>query len=194
MHNHLAEAIYIDANLSEMKNRLSVVEQKIFIYAIQQIDQETEHFEEVHLYLSELAKITGIDTDSLLKRSNDRFKTMNIEEHVRRIMSIVINTWDVNEKGKRRLRTYNLTSKAEYVEGQAFIRFKFNSEMMLLLLQLQEYYFIQAPQVIQFSSVHSIRIYDYFKAKTYNSSFLNTTIKEFKELFGLEKNIQHSKI
>lgn len=168
MHNNMAEARY----------QLSPVEQKIFIYAVRKIDQTKKEFNEVDLLISELAEIAEISEKRMLTISK-------LDKYIKNIMRTVIETWDVTEKGKKRLRMYNLTQRAEHIEGEAIIRFKFNKDMMPLLLDLQKNFFIQAPEVITFKSTHSMRIYDFFKGK-YNTNEWNTTIDDFKNQFGLE--------
>lgn len=169
MHNNLAEARY----------QLSPVEQKIFIYAIRQIDQNKKEFNEVDLVISELAEIADISEENLLT-------TKKLSRYIKNIMRTVIEAWGIDEKGREQWTLYNLTQTAKHVKGEGIIRFKFNEDMMPLLLDLQKNYFIQAPEVITFTSTHSMRMYDFFKAKAFEMDEWNTTIDEFKKQFGLE--------
>lgn len=170
MHNDLAEARY----------QLSPVEQKIFIYAIKSIDQEKKEFNEVDLVISDLAKIAEISDTSLLTSSK-------LSRYIENIMTTVIKVWGTDNKGKEYWELFNLTQKAKHIRGEGIIKFKFNKDMMPLLLNLKKNYFEQSPIVITFKSTHSMRIYDFFKAKSYKENKWETTIEEFKKQFGLEK-------
>lgn len=165
MHNHLGQARY----------KMSLSEQKIFIYAISLIDQNKPNFNEVEFHIRDLAKASGLNETAIYNE---------LEKIIDNIMGTVIKG-DRTDKRKGWVR-YNLTQRCEHIENEGVIKFKFNEDMKPLLLELKEHYFIQNPVVISFKKWHSIRLYDFLESMSYNRSEYETTIDDLKIILGCE--------
>jgi len=165
IHNHLGQARY----------KMNLSEQKIFIYALSQIDQAKEKFNEVEFNISDLAKATHMNYDTLIR---------DIKKLSRNIMSTVIE--GQRSDGKDGWVLYNLTQRCEHVKKEGLVKFKFNEDMKPLLLELQEHYFVQNPIVITFKKWHAIRLYDFIESMAYNNQKYQIEIEELKKILGCE--------
>lgn len=166
LHNNFAQARY----------RMGLVEQKIFLYALSQINQDKEDFNIVYLNLKILAEKIGVNYNTFTKSEN-------LKMHTRKIMQTIIEAQSVENPNV--YMQYNLTSQCTHVKNEG-ITLKFNPDMKPLLLELKEHYFVQHPAVIQFKSWNSIRLYDFIEAMTHKYSEYTIEIEELKGLLRLE--------
>lgn len=163
MHNKLAEARY----------SMNVSEQKLFIFAIKNINQDNDEFTESTFSISDFAKYADLDIKYLYKE---------IETMTDNIMKTLI--YIRHKENSDKWVKYNLTSKCEYNNGK--ITFRFNNDMKPLLLKLHEHYFLQAPEVLSFKSWYSIRIYDLLKSKAFKNDEFIISIKDLKTILYIE--------
>lgn len=165
--------IKIHNDLAMAKYRMTLAEQKLFIYAVKNINQEDNCFVETVFYVGDFARDTGLD----LKYAYDEMDSMTTS-----IMRTVITIKNTEDEWVK----YNLTRKCHYKSGK--IIFHFNQEMKSFLLQLKEHYFLQDPAVITFKSWYSIRLYDIFKSQLYKNKDFIIELDELKEKLGLEES------
>lgn len=166
MHNSIGQSRY----------KLNLSEQKFFIYAIMQIGQDEDNFENIKFNITDFANFVNLDIKRLYK---------DIDRIIENVMSLVISI----KKGNGKWTKINLTQRCEYDNGH--INFKFNTDMKPLLLKLHEHYFLQSPTVIKFKSWHSIRLYDLlksvaFKQIKHNKGIFAYDLFELKSLLKLE--------
>ena len=161
-------------NISEARYTLTLNEQKMYIYAVQEIDQDRPDFETVEFYIPDMAKATGIDEKTLYREIGDMATN---------ILSTVITAQHPNGNGWRK---FQMASYCAHIKSTGYVQFHFHEVMKPFLLELKQHYFIQAPQVIKFKSTHSIKLYDFIESQTYKESECIMTIEDFKDLMGLE--------
>lgn len=167
--------IKIHNNLAEAKYSLNTSEQKLFIYAVRNLNQENEDFVESEFRLINFAEFSGLEITRLYK---------DIETMTENLMKTVIKIKDKKDKNNDKWLRFNLTRRCSYDKGN--ISFVFNDDMKPILLQLQEHYFLQSPGVMKFTSQHSIRIYDLLKAHSYSNQNVIVELDRLKELLELE--------
>jgi hypothetical protein len=164
LHNHLGQARY----------RMSLTEQKLFIYAVRHLDQSQADFSEVSFRLKDFAEEAGLSDKPLYRE---------IESISENIMKTVIKSdRPENQKG---FLLYNLTQRCEYLEGEGILKFRFNDDMRPLLLQLQQHYFLQNPEVIEFRSWYTIRLYDILKSEYYKNKPIRIALDKLKTILGI---------
>ena len=162
LHNSLAVAKY----------SMNASEQKLFIFALRNLNQDNEDFIESRFNLTDFANYAGLEITRLYK---------DIDEMTDRIMQTIIY---IHNRDKTKWVKHNLTRKCSYDKG--VVTFRFNDDMKPLLLQLQEHYFLQSPSVMRFKSWYSIRIYDLLKSTSFSNNIVEVTIDELKTILDLE--------
>lgn len=173
----ILKPIKIHNNLAEARYSMNISEQKLFIFAIKNIDQENNNFMESTFNISNFAKYADLDVKHLYKE---------IDTMTENIMKTIIYIRHSDDKD--RWIKYNLTSKCEYNKGN--ITFRFNNDMKPLLLKLQRHYFLQAPEVLSFKSWYSIRIYDFLKSKSYINNAIEISLDDLKTILDIEGKYQ----
>lgn len=169
---NLNKPVKIHNSLAAAKYSLNISEQKLFIYAIRHLNQNNENFIESRFRLTDFAKFAHLEITRLYKE---------IDSMSDNLMKTIIKIKNSEDKWVK----YNLTRNCQYDDGVIF--FIFNDDMKKLLLQLQEHYFLQPPDIMQFKSKHSIRIYDLLKSKSYSQNIVEIDIEELKEILELEE-------
>lgn len=167
IHNGLASARY----------SMNISEQKLFIFAIKNINQNSKGFPESKFNISDFAKYADLDVRNLYKEID------TMTENIMKTLVHVRHSSDPDKWVK-----YNLTSKCEYDKGN--ITFRFNNDMKSLLLRLQKHYFLQAPEVLTFRSWYSIRIYDLLKSKMYIDKTVEISLDELKTILDIENKYE----
>lgn len=163
--------IKIHNELAMAKYRMSLSEQKLFIYAIKNINQDEDSFSSSVFPLVEFAENAELDHKHVYNE---------IDTMITSIMKTVIS---VKGKNPNRWRKYNLTQTCYYEDGE--IGFKFNEDMRVFLLQLKKQYFLQDPVVIAFKSWYSMRLYDMFKSYSYKDEPFEIELDELKDILGI---------
>lgn len=165
-------SIKIHNELAMAKYKMSLSEQKLFIYAVRNIDQEKFDFPISTFTVVEFVKASDLELTHVYK---------NIDDMITSLMKTVICI--KNSKDSKKWHKYNLTQNCSYNNG--LITFKFNNDMKSFLLQLQEQYYLQSPVVITFKSWFSMRMYDIFKAHLYKQTDLYLDLDELKDILDL---------
>lgn len=172
------EIVKMSNKLAEAKYRLSLQAQRIYLYAVSQVDENAENFNIIKFSLSDYADMAGIELTRLYK---------DIEDIAKELMGAVVKIKISDDHWKM----YHLMSTCEYNRGTLTI--KFDKEMKPYLLNLKERYsqhFLETT--IKFSSKYSIRIYQILKANQYKFELHNIDYIEFdlvtlREMLGLDK-------
>lgn len=164
IHNKLAEAKYV----------MNVSEQKLFLYAIRNMDQSGEGFPESTFSIKSFAEYSGLEETRLYK---------DIEKMTTRLMQVIIHIKDDLDENK--WVKHNLTKTCRYDNG--YITFKFNDDMRPFLLQLQTHYFKQALSVMGFSSWYSFRIYDLLKSRIYMNKDIKIEVDWLRSILDIEE-------
>lgn len=164
--------VRIHNSLAVAKYSMNASEQKLFIFALRNLNQDDENFVESKFSLSDFAEYSGLELTRLYK---------DINKMTDRIMQTIIY---VHNKEKDRWIKYNLTQKCIYDRG--IVIFRFNDDMKPFLLQLKKHYFLQSPAVMHFRSWYSIRIYDLLKAMSYSKNVIEISVEELKIILNIE--------
>jgi len=162
MHNDLACAKY----------SMNATEQKLFIFAIRNLNQDSENFVVSKFHVSEFAKYADLDLSRLFKEIKS--VTESIQKTIIYIQKDNLDKWS----------SHILAPDCYYDKGE--ITFKFNDVMKPYLLQMKEHYFLQSPMVSQFKSWYSIRIYDFLKSKSYKNGVVIVSLIDLKIYLALE--------
>ena len=165
--------IKIYNKLANAKYAMNSSEQKLFLYAIRNIDQDADEFPVSQIKLIDFAKYADLDEIRLYK---------DIDKMTTRLMQTIIHVED--NASKDGWSKYNLTKNCKYSNG--VITFAFYHEMKPFLLGLQKNYFKQAPEIMGFSSWYSFRIYDILKSQAYKTSEIEINIDWLKTILGIE--------
>lgn len=161
-------------NISQARYKLNLSEQKLYIFAVQKIDQDKPDFETVEFTIRELATATGLNEKTLYRE---------IDTMTSNIMTTLIKAELPGQKGWEK---FQLSSYCKHITDTGHVQFKFHDLMKPFLLELKQHYFIQAPQVIQFKSIYAIKIYDFIEAMSYSKSEHEIKIDDFKVIMGCE--------
>lgn len=177
--------IKIYNKLAKAKYAMNLSEQKLFLYAIRNIDQNAREFPESKIRMVDFAEYADLDIKQLYK---------DIDNMSTRLMQVVIHVED--SKGKNREWTkYNLTTRCDYDSG--VITFKFNDDMKPFLLGLQNHYFKQAPEIMGFRSWYAFRLYDFLKSHSYKDKSITIEVDWLKTVLDIEykyKNFTNFKL
>lgn len=163
----------ISNKLAKAKYAMNASEQKLFLYAIRNVDQSADGFPESKFNILDFAKYADLDETRLYK---------DIEKMTTSLMKTIIHIEDDFDRNK--WIKYNLTKKCKYNDG--VIVFRFNDDMKSLLLGLQKHYFKQAPEIMGFSSWYSFRMYDFIKSETYKNKAIQISINRLKTILDIE--------
>lgn len=159
--------------LANAKYAMNSSEQKLFLYAIRNIDQDADEFPVSEIKLTDFAKYADLDEIRLYK---------DIDKITTRLMQVIIHVEDnISKDGWSK---YNLTKNCKYKSG--VITFGFYHEMKPFLLGLQKNYFKQAPDIMGFSSWYSFRLYDILKSQAYKKNEIEVNIEWLKSILGIE--------
>lgn len=166
--------IKIYNKLANAKYAMNASEQKLFLYAIRNIDQDANEFPVSQIKLIDFARYADLDEIRLYK---------DIDKMTTRLMQVIIHVEDsTTEDGWAK---YNLTKNCKYSKG--IITFGFYHEMKPFLLGLQKHYFKQAPEIMGFSSWYSFRLYDILKSQAYKTNEIEVNIGWLKGILGIEE-------
>lgn len=166
-----AKAIKLPNKLAQAKYAMNVSEQKLYLYAIRNIDQSADGFPESRINLLDFAKYADLEETRLYR---------DINKVTDRLMQVIIYV----PADKSKWEKYNLTKNCQYENG--VITFQFNDDMKPLLLGLSKHYFKQAPEIMGFTSWYSFRLYDLFKSQAYKGESVTVDIDWLKAILGIE--------
>ncbi len=143
--NHIIEASY----------RLSLIEQRIILSAISQVNRGSQVTDEV-LYsvaATDFARITGMSLGDSYKELKDAALRLKRRE--------VRVTQEPDGKGKTKVMITGWVQTIIYVEGEGRIELRFSKDMLPYLTDLQrEFTRYSLADVAKMSSVYGVRLYE----------------------------------
>jgi plasmid replication initiation protein len=161
-------------NLIEAKYSMTLQQKRIMIWLVSQIKHNDIDFKEHVLSVKELAEICQLSGESAYKELKSI--TFSLVEKGIRII-------DVTEPNNKREIQVSWLSSADYYEGQ--VKLSFSPKLKPYLLQLKgRFTVINALDLMQFKSVHAIRIYELLKQYQEIGKRI-LTIQEIKECCGV---------
>jgi plasmid replication initiation protein len=140
-------------NLVEAKYFMTLQQKRIMIWLISQIKPDDIDFKEHVLSIRELINICQLSGESSFKEIRDITFSL-IEKGIRII--------DITDPDNKREIQVSWLSSADYYQGQ--VKLSFSPKLKPYLLQLkQKFTAINVIDLMQFKSVHAIRIYELLK-------------------------------
>ena len=161
--------------LARAKYAMNISEQKLFLYAVRNIDQDAKEFPESKINISDFAEYADLDIKQLYK---------DINKMSTRLMQVVIHVED-SGSNKKKWTKYTLTHRCDYDDG--VIIFRFNDDMKPFLLGLQRHYFKQAPEIMGFRSWYAFRLYDLLKSQSYQNKGIVVEVDWLKTILDIEE-------
>ena len=162
-------------NLVEAKYSMTLQQKRIMIWLVSQIKPDDIDFKEHVLNIRELIKICQLSGESSYKEIKDITFSL-IEKGIRII--------DITDPENKREIQVSWLSSADYYKGQ--VKLSFSPKLKPYLLQLKEKFTtINVIDLMQFKSIHAIRIYELLKQ--YQDIGERTLgIEEIKECCGVK--------
>jgi plasmid replication initiation protein len=162
-------------NLVEAKYSMTLQQKRIMIWLVSQIKPDDIDFKEHVLNIRELIKICQLSGESSYKEIKDITFSL-IEKGIRII--------DITDPENKREIQVSWLSSADYYQGQ--VKLSFSPKLKPYLLQLKEKFTtINVIDLMQFKSIHAIRIYELLKQ--YQDIGERTLgIEEIKECCGVK--------
>lgn len=161
-------------NLVEAKYFMTLQQKRVMIWLVSQIKHNDIDFKEHILSVKELAEICQLSGKSIYKQIKNI--TFSLVEKGIRII-------DVTEPNNKREIQVSWLSSADYYEGQ--VKLSFSPKLGPYLLQLKDRFtVVNALDLMQFKSVHAIRLYELLKQYQEIGKRI-LTIKEIKECCGV---------
>ena len=166
-------------NLVQAKYSMSLQQKRIMIWLVSQIKPEDIDFKEHVLGVKELIEICNLSGESAYKELKNI--TFSLIEKGIRIL-------DVNSPDKDVETQVSWLSSAKYDLGE--VRLAFSPELKPYLLQLKDKFTaIDISDLMQFKSVHAIRIYELLK-QYYNIGERTLSIEEIKQCCGVPDRLK----
>lgn len=168
----MGSGLVVKANkLIEARYELSLLEQKIILYAITKLDREQGQFNVISLELSEFMELIGT--------TGERYT--EIREVVTKLMSK-----QVRIKAEGRDLVANWVSSIEYIEGNGTVEIEFSVKLTPYLLQLKNKFTrYQLKNILYLKNKYSIRIYELLKAFE-GLGKKDFTLEELKQILSCE--------
>jgi plasmid replication initiation protein len=166
-------------NLVEAKYSMTLQQKRIMIWLVAQIMPQDIDFKEHVLSIRELIKICGLSGESSYKEI--RSITFSLIEKGIRII-------DISDPNNKKEVQVSWLSSADYSHGQ--VKLSFSPKLKPYLLQLRERFTtVRALDLMQFKSIHAIRIYELLKQyEDIGERVLS--IAKIKECCGVEGKLQ----
>jgi len=166
-------------NLIEAKYSMNLQQKRIMIWLVSQITPQDIDFKEHVLSVRELIKICSLSGESTYKQIKDITFSL-IEKGIRII--------DITDPNKKREIQVSWLSSADYYEGR--VKLSFSPKLKPYLLQLKNCFTsVNALDLMQFKSVHAIRIYELLKQYE-NIGERTISIEEIKECCGVKNKLK----
>jgi len=166
-------------NLVEAKYSMTLQQKRIMIWLISQITPQDIDFKEHILSVKDLIKICNLSGESSYKEIKNITFSL-IEKGIRII--------DIIDPNKKREVQVSWLSSADYYEGR--VKLGFSPKLKPYLLQLKNCFTpINALDLMQFKSIHAIRIYELLKQYE-NIGERTISIEEIKECCGVKDKLK----
>jgi plasmid replication initiation protein len=161
-------------NLVEAKYSMTLQQKRVMIWLVSQIKPDDVDFKEHILTIKELIEICQLSGESSYKEIKNI--TFSLVEKGIRII-------DISDPNNKREIQVSWLSSADYYKGQ--VKLSFSPKLKPYLLQLKDRFTaINALDLMQFKSVHAIRIYELLK-QYQDIGERTLTIDEIKECCGV---------
>ena len=139
-------------NLIEARYSLTLQEKKIILWLTSKIQPNDQDFKKHTLSVKEFMDLVGLTGHA------------NYKELQKITLGLMKKVLVIKEPDKQRITQVSWISSARYEEGEGFIRLSFAPEMNPFLLQLKDRFTtISMTDIMQFKSIHAIRIYELLK-------------------------------
>lgn len=166
-------------NLVEAKYSMTLQQKRIMIWLISQIQPNDIDFKEHTLSIKELIDICELSGESAYKEIKNITFSL-IEKGIRII--------DISDPSDDKEIQVSWLSSAKYSNGQ--VKLSFNPNLSPYLLQLKsKFTAINSTDLMQFKSVHAIRMYELLKQYE-NIGERILTIEEIKSFCGIENKLK----
>jgi len=166
-------------NLVQAKYSMSLQQKRVMIWLVSQIKPEDIDFKEHVLGVKELIEICNLSGESAYKELKDI--TFSLIEKGIRILDVTTPDKDVETQ-------VSWLSSARYDLGE--VRLAFSPELKPYLLQLKDRFTaIDVSDLMQFKSVHAIRIYELLK-QYFNIGERTLSIEAIKECCGIKDRLK----
>lgn len=166
-------------NLVQAKYSMSLQQKRIMIWLVSQIRPDDVDFKEHLLSVKELIEICQLSGESSYKQVKDITFSL-IEKGIRII--------DITDPKEEREIQVSWLSSADYKGGH--VKLSFSPKLQPYLLQLKDRFTaINTLDLMQFKSVHAIRIYELLK-QYQNIGERSLSIEEIKEYCGVEGRLK----
>lgn len=166
-------------NLVEAKYSMTLQQKRIMIWLVSQIMPNDIDFKEHVLSIKELTEICQLSGESSYKQIKDITFSL-IEKGIRII--------DITDPNKKREIQVSWLSSADYCNGK--VKLSFSPKLKPYLLQLKDRFTtVNALDLMQFKSVHAIRLYELLK-QYQDIGERSISIKEIKECCGVHDRLK----
>ena len=166
-------------NLVEAKYSMTLQQKRIMIWLVSQIKPDDIDFKEHVLSIKELIEICQLSGESSYKEVK-KITFSLIEKGIRII--------DITDPNSEREIQVSWLSSADYCRGQ--VKLSFSPKLKPYLLQLKNRFTaVNALDLMQFKSVHAIRLYELLK-QYQDIGERTLSIKEIKEHCGVEDRLK----
>ena len=161
-------------NLVEAKYSMTLQQKRVMIWLVSQIKPDDIDFKEHILTIKNLIEICQLSGESSYKEIKNI--TFSLVEKGIRII-------DISDPNNKREIQVSWLSSADYYKGQ--VKLSFSPKLKPYLLQLKDKFTaINALDLMQFTSIHAIRIYELLK-QYQDIGERTLTIEEIKECCGV---------
>lgn len=164
--------------LNQASYKLSVVEQKMLALLVAQIKKDTADFKPYSLNIKDFCNLIGIEN------SNYTY----IVSIAKSLLDRDVHFWYINEKGKEVEVNTKWLSSCVHVEGSGTVEMNFDNILKPFLLQLKNRFTLyRLENIIQLSSVFSIRIYELLKQYE-NAGIVKFSLEDLRRYIGIDDN------
>ena len=164
--------------LNRASYKLSVVEQKMLALLVAQIKKDTADFKPYSLNIKDFCNLIGIEN------SNYTY----IVSIAKSLLDRDVHFWYINEKGKEVEVNTKWLSSCVHVEGSGTVEMNFDNILKPFLLQLKNRFTLyRLENIIQLSSVFSIRIYELLKQYE-NAGIVKFSLEDLRRYIGIDDN------
>lgn len=160
-------------NLIEARYSLTLQEKKIILWLTSQIQPDDKEFKKHTLTVRDFMELMGLTGNS------------NYKELQKITLGLMKKVLIIKEPELKVTTQVSWLNSARYEEGEGFIRLSFAPEMHPFLLNLKKTFtVISITDLMQFKSIHAIRIYEFLK-QYQDIGERTLTIEEIKECCGV---------
>jgi plasmid replication initiation protein len=160
-------------NLIEARYSLTLQEKKIILWLTSQIQPDDKEFKKHTLTVRDFMELMGLTGNS------------NYKELQKITLGLMKKVLIIKEPELKVTTQVSWLNSARYEEGEGFIRLSFAPEMHPFLLNLKKTFtVISITDLMQFKSIHAIRIYELLK-QYQDIGERTLTIEEIKECCGV---------